>query len=376
MKNKKKSLGIYIHIPFCLRKCLYCDFCSFPEGKEKMESYANELCRRIEAAPTHSDRVVDTVYFGGGTPTLLPHPLFGKIFETVNKCFCLSDSAEITAECNPATADKAYLRALRDIGVNRLSIGLQSVHEKELTALGRAHGFEDFLRTYTDAREAGFSNISADLMYGIPHQTQESFRESLSRLARLSPEHISAYGLKVERGTPFYKMKDSLPLPDEDGECGMYLAMSELLPKYGYHKYEISNFAKVGYESRHNLKYWMGEEYLGFGVAAHSYFGGERFGNSRDMDAFLRGDSIECERYTVGEREGFNEYIMLSMRLSRGIDLAELERMTGKSFYELFPTARALAANGFIVEKNGRAAFTDKGFLVSNAILSDMLEFD
>lgn len=374
--SEKNRLGIYVHIPFCLKKCLYCDFCSFPEGKDKTERYAKELCRRIETAPEHSDRIADTLYFGGGTPTLLPVEIFGQIFETVNKCFDLLDTAEITAECNPATADKKYLRALRDIGINRLSIGLQSVHEKELSALGRSHSFEDFLRTYEYAREAGFSNISADLMYGIPHQTRNSFEESLSRLSELSPEHISAYGLKVEKGTPFYKMRDRLPLPDEETECEMYLLMSELLPRYGYYKYEISNFAKKGRESKHNLKYWTGGEYLGFGVAAHSYFGGERFGNSRDMDAFMRGECIECERYTVSDRERINEYIMLSMRLARGIDLSVLEKMTGKGFYELFPSAKALKLNGYITEQNGRAAFTDKGFLVSNTILSDMLEFD
>ncbi|MBQ8850106.1 MAG: radical SAM family heme chaperone HemW [Clostridia bacterium] len=371
------SLGIYIHIPFCIKKCRYCDFCSFPDKDgERVRKYTDELCRRIsEAAQGCKDYTVDTVYFGGGTPTLLPIDRFERIIEALG-AFRISDEAEITAECNPATADHEYLRRLRTFGVNRLSIGLQSTHENELSALGRVHSFVDFKATYFAARDAGFSNISADLMYGIPYQTEESFEESLKNLAELSPEHISAYGLKIEQGTPFYKMRDKLPLPDEDAECAMYLGMTEILSEYGYEKYEISNFAKKGFESRHNLRYWRGEEYLGFGVAAHSYFRGERFGNSRDIDDFLRGESIECERYAVDEKEQFNEYVMLSLRLCEGIDLGEFQMRAAKSFFEFFPKAKTLISEGYMRENGGRIAFTDKGYLVSNTILSDMIEFD
>ena len=376
MEKMKKSLGIYIHIPFCLKKCLYCDFCSFPDKKGLYEEYTEELIRRIKSvSAVCSEHRVDTVYFGGGTPTLLPLNCFEKLADTLLSSFDVAQNAEVTAECNPATASAQYLSELRKTGVNRLSIGLQSVHENELKALGRAHSFEDFLKTYGQAMAAGFENISADLMYGIPEQTAESFRESLSALAQLSPQHISAYGLKIEKGTPFYKMRDDLSLPDEDTEYEMYLSMSEILGGHGYEKYEISNFSKKGFESKHNLRYWQGGEYLGFGVAAHSYFFGERFGNSRDIGAFLRGESIECERSSVDEKEKLREYIMLSMRLSSGMELSEFEKKAKKSFVELYGRTNELIKNGYIKYENGRIAFTDKGFFVSNAILSDMLDF-
>ena len=372
-----KGLGVYIHIPFCIRKCYYCDFCSFPDGDgRKMRDYTDELCRRIELSPRLRDSDVDTLYFGGGTPTLLPIELFEKIFSAVSSTARIAKEAEITAECNPATADREYLGRLRAMGVNRLSIGLQSVHNAELEALGRLHSFEELKETYAAARAVGFSNISVDLMYGIPRQTKESFRESLCTVAELAPEHISAYALKVERGTRFYSMGESLVLPDEDDECEMYLLMCDLLRKYGYERYEISNFAKEGYRSRHNLKYWRCEDYLGFGVAAHSCCEGERFGNSRDIDGFLRGEDIVSERYTRSERDCLNEYIMLSMRLSEGLSISELEKRTGRVISEVCPQIDTLKKAGYLIERDGRIAFTDTGALVSNSILSDMLEFD
>ena len=374
----KKSLGVYVHVPFCVRKCYYCDFCSFPDSDgERVREYVNELCRRMEKKSAEcAEYTVDTVYFGGGTPTLLPIEGFERLMDTLKNSFDIAENAEITAECNPATADGEYLSRLRSLGVNRLSIGLQTVHQNELQALGRIHSYEELVETYREARAAGFENISIDLMYGIPMQTVESFRESLCTVAELAPEHISAYGLKVEKGTQFYKMKDSLELPDEDAELLMYHAMTEILSRYGYEKYEISNFSKKGFESRHNLRYWMGEEYLGFGVAAHSYFFGERFGNSRDIGAFLKGESIECERYAVSGSELQNEYIMLSMRLARGIELSEFKKRTGEDFFEFYPKARELIKMEYMKLEEGRIAFTDSGFLVSNSILSDMLEFD
>ena len=375
--NNQKSLGVYIHIPFCLKKCYYCDFCSFPDSDgERVERYTKELCRRIERSEELRGAKIDTLYFGGGTPTLLPIEQFSVIIDSVGKSAALDENAEVTAECNPATADLEYLRGLRAIGVNRLSMGLQSVHENELKALGRAHSFEDFKTTYGWAREVGFANISADLMYGIPEQTIDSFEKSIYTLAGLAPEHISSYGLKVERGTAFHKMGDKLLLPHEDEECKMYLSMCRILPSLGYEKYEISNFAKKGYESRHNLKYWNCQEYIGFGVAAHSCVGGERFGNSRDMDGFLRGENIECERYTLGERDRLNEYIMLSMRLREGLEISELEKRLSSSLSDILPNADQLVKMGYLQMCDGRVAFTDRGALVSNSILSDMLSFD
>ncbi len=372
------TLGLYIHVPFCRSKCLYCDFCSFPRADgTTVEAYANELCRRlIASAPLAADRCIDTVYFGGGTPTLLPIEAFRLIMETMTAHYALTPACEITAECNPATADYAYLSALRALGVNRLSIGLQSVHENELRALGRAHGFADFETVFADARQAGFDNVSVDLMYGIPHQTEESFCASIRAVCSLGPEHISAYGLKIEEDTPFWRLQNTLPLPDEDTEYRMYCLLSHELQKYAYHKYEISNFAKVGRESRHNLRYWHGEEYLGFGVAAHSYFDGVRFGNSRDIDAFLRSEDIVCERTALSPHEREEEYVMLALRLADGISLDEFHARTGIAFEARYPGVSRMIGDGFMKKENGRIAFTDKGFFVSNTILADMLSFD
>ena len=372
------TLGLYVHIPFCLSKCLYCDFCSFPRMEtETVTAYANELCRRMAGATTDAaKRTVDTVYFGGGTPTLLPLACFSQLLNTIRTHFSLADDCEITVECNPATADLAYLSALRSLGVNRLSIGLQSIHDNELRALGRAHTFADFEAVFADARRAGFDNISADLMYGIPHQTEDSFRKSIEALCALSPEHISAYGLKIEEGTPFFQKKSTLLLPDEDTEYRMYLLLSHVLGENGYAKYEISNFAKSGRHSRHNLRYWHGEEYLGFGVAAHSYFGGVRFGNSRDMNAFLRGEDIVEERVCLSPHEREEEAVMLALRLSEGISQSKFFAMTGEEFTIRYPTVRRMIEAGFMKEENGRISFTDRGFFVSNAILAEMLDFD
>lgn len=374
----KKSLGLYIHIPFCIKKCNYCDFCSFSvSDRSRMSEYADELCRRMQAAsPLCSEYRVDTVYFGGGTPTLMPISDIEKLLCRITQSFDVADNAEITAECNPASADLSYLTSLRALGVNRLSIGLQSVHDRELEVLGRSHLFGDFCSIYGDARRSGFDNISVDLMYGIPDQTLESFRESLDTVVELHPEHISAYGLKIERGTRFFEKRSSLSLPDEDTEYEMYLSCSEILGAGGYKKYEISNFSLEGRESRHNLRYWRGEDYLGFGVAAHSCFLGERFGNSRDLSAFLRGEDIVCERQTLTDQDRLNEYIMLSLRLCQGIDIQRLEALVGMPLHEFYPPLSELCRGGFMKIENGRLSFTDQGFFVSNSILSDMLRLD
>ncbi len=370
----RKSLGIYIHIPFCLQKCRYCDFCSFG-GRDRgyMRQYTDELCRRIEgAAESAGDYSVDTVYFGGGTPSLLPIDCIERIMLSLGK-YELAENAEITLECNPATADGAYFGELRKIGINRLSIGLQSTHDSELALLGRAHSYAEFVGCYADARSAGFENISVDLMYGIPSQTSESFRISLERLISLSPEHISAYGLTVEEGTYFHTHREELDLADDDTQAELYCLMNEVLESGGYHRYEISNFARAERQSRHNTRYWKCSEYLGFGVAAHSYFGGKRFGNSRDIGAFMRGEDIceECE--LIGESERRSEFVMLGLRLTAGIDKSEYFRLFARDFDRDFPLCRDFEKGGFMYSSGDRLMFTQRGFLVSNEILSRLL---
>ena len=371
----KKLLGIYIHIPFCLKKCGYCDFCSFV-GKswEYLSRYADELCRRIEAAGRTADGyTVDTVYFGGGTPSLMSVEDIKRILDAVKSAFDVADRAEITLECNPATVDEKYFREIRALGINRLSMGMQSALDSELKLLGRAHNREEFLRCFADVRAAGFDNVSVDLMYGIPNQTMESLAASVELITTLSPEHISAYGLMIEDGTPFARKIDELRVADDDGQAEMYTYLCDALPKAGYERYEISNFSRVGRESRHNTRYWLGSEYLGFGVAAHSYFGGERYGNSRDIDAFMDGEDICCERETVDGEEIRREYVMLRLRMREGILLRDYEERFSKDFWTDFPQVRAWISQGFMTCRDGRVAFTDRGALVSNALLSDML---
>jgi oxygen-independent coproporphyrinogen-3 oxidase len=374
----KKTLGLYIHIPFCRSKCLYCDFCSFPRADvDTVGRYAAALrADLLQRASACANYTVDTVYFGGGTPTVMPVGELASILETVARAYRLGVDAEITAECNPATGGLDYFTEMRRSGFNRLSIGLQSTHAGELRALGRIHTFADFEKTFSEARAAGFENISADLMSGIPHQTVESYLGSIDRLAALSPEHISAYGLTVEEGTPFGKMGDRLILPDEDAARQMYFEGIERLASHGYGQYEISNFAKAGYESRHNLKYWNCDEYLGFGPAAYSDFGGDRFGNSRDLAVYIEGGSIESDRETPTRSQRMNEYVMLRMRLTEGVCASEFARRFGCDFEAVF--GKRLAAyerHGLVERTDDGWRFTREGFYVSNAILSEILDF-
>ena len=343
-----------------------------------MREYTRELCRRIKGFCKDKAElpVVDTVYFGGGTPTLLPIECFEEIFKTLYECFSIEVGAEISVECNPASIDFEGLCSLRKIGVNRLSIGLQSANENELRALGRLHSFEDFCSVYADSKRAGFENISVDLMYGIPEQTLKSFENTIEQVCRLAPSHISAYGLKIEDGTAFAKRRDELVLPDEDEEYEMYCRCVGMLAQNGYERYEISNFAKDGAYSRHNMRYWQLEDYVGFGVAAHSCFEGVRYGNSRDMDAFLSGKDIRDEISPISDAERLREFVMLGLRLGKGIDLAEYRAMAHSDFKSDFPVCDGLIKNGFLWESEKRIGFTTKGFFVSNAILSQMLNFE
>ena len=367
--------GVYIHVPFCLSKCHYCDFCSRTRADEETKAlYVKRLCDEIRSCGEGiSDKrpIADTVYFGGGTPTLLSPEQFSKILDTVNAVFGIDAGAEITAETNPKSADYDKLHDMRAVGINRLSIGMQSVHDNELRALGRIHKHADFLTSYSDARRTGFDNISADLMYGIPEQTRESFEESVRTLVSLSPEHISSYCLTVEDRTNFGRRRDSLILPDEDTVSDMYSMMTELLRENGYEKYEISNFAHIGRASRHNLKYWKREDYLGFGPAAHSFYGGVRFANSRDVEAYLKGDNIrECSEKITGD-EAMDEYVMLGMRLREGINIPRFNRLFGVDFMERYGNAFKRFSPEYISIDANRCAFTDKGMFVSNYILSE-----
>ena len=373
-----KTLGLYLHIPFCRSKCLYCDFCSFPRADEaRMTEYVAALVRELQKyAPLCREYTVDTVFLGGGTPTTLPASLLEELMGVIFQHYNVAPNAEITAECNPVTGERDLFARMRAAGINRLSIGLQSAHQRELKALGRLHDFNTFAACLADARAAGFDNVSVDVMSGIPHQTPESRLETLQKVLALAPEHISSYDLIIEVGTPFARKEDTLPLPDEDAARRMYLEGIEFLAEHGYKQYEISNFAKASYESRHNLKYWNCDEYLGFGVAAHSDFGGVRFGNSRDIDAYIAGRDITEERSTPDRAERANEYVMLRFRLCEGVDVTAFEARFGISFEETYGKKLApFVASGLVCKEGSRYFFSPQGMLVSNAILSEILDF-
>lgn len=379
-QGRQKNVGIYVHVPFCMSKCHYCDFCSEQRAdEEKKDRYVTRLCEEIrlfaeKIGESGNVPVADTVYFGGGTPTLLSAEQIGRVLSVIDEKFGIDKDAEITVETNPKSADREKLGEIRKSGVNRLSIGMQSVHDNELKALGRIHSFDDFFNTYYDARRVGFENISVDLMYGIPQQTRESFGRSVETLAVAGPEHISSYALTVEEGTNFHRRRDSLDLPDEDTVSDMYDDMCEILAKYGYHKYEISNFSKEGRESRHNLKYWTYEDYLGFGSAGHSYFDGVRFAHSRDIDAYIEGKCTIIEVEPIGKREAMNEYVMLGMRLSKGINILDFKARFGENFLFIFDKIKQYSPD-FVEITEKKCRFTDKGAFVSNSILSEVLDF-
>ncbi len=371
---------MYLHIPFCKSKCLYCDFCSFPHAEVPvMEHYADALCRELIARSEDCKNVIlDSVYLGGGTPTVLPISLLERILHTVFSYYHISEEAECTVECNPATTDAEMLSVLRERGMNRLSIGVQSVWEEELRALGRLHRFSDVESTVRDARSAGFSNLSVDVMFGIPHQSEQSFLATLDAVCQLQPTHLSVYGLIVEEGTPFAKKQQAgrLILPEEENTRNMYFSGHSFLEEQGYFHYEISNFAKPGYESRHNLKYWNCDEYLGFGVAAYSDFSGARFGNSRDLLAYNSGKKLLEEQETPSVWERKNEYIMLRMRLADGVSESDFATRFGGSLERDFgPAMRRYLKMGLLQKTECGYAFTTEGWYVSNAVLSDILDF-
>ncbi len=379
MMKKNNTAGVYVHVPFCLKKCLYCDFCSYVGTDASVrERYVGRLCEEIaRRAPGLNGQTVDSVYFGGGTPTLLPPEAFDRILRTIRTHCTLASDAEITTECNPATADARTLHALRQAGINRLSVGVQSADDRELAALGRVHRFADARRIVREAREAGFEDLSVDLMYGIPGQTRDSFAHTLE--AVLSPpnppEHLSVYSLIVEPDTPFYDTRDTLLLPDEDAVCDMTEQALTCLRRAGYERYEISNFARRGHTCRHNLHYWNLDDYLGVGIAAHSLLGGVRTGHSRDLSAYLDGaDTPEPEEILTPEAAR-EEYIMLRLRTSRGVDTEEFARRFGGSFAALYgERSERFCALGLMARRGSFVFLTDAGMNVSNTILSELLD--
>ena len=379
-KNEKapRNLGLYIHIPFCRTKCLYCDFCSFVSRDEQQrEAYVGALLREIEARGT-KDYSVDTVYFGGGTPSLLSAEQIGRILGEIKESFNVSPDAEITLECNPMTVSDGdkYFKELRALGVNRLSLGVQTAIDGELKLIGRRHSFEEAKATFFEARGAGFENISVDLMLGIPSQTLDSLRASANQVIKLAAEHISIYSLQLEEGTPLYRMRERYSLADDDTAADMYELVVKMMKDAGYRHYEISNFARGGRESKHNCKYWRLDEYLGLGLAAHSDFGGKRLENTRDMERYLGGEWLQAESYISNSEREF-EFLMLGLRTADGISKSEFLARFGVGFDEKYgEKMEKFKKMGYFCEKGDALALTESGFEVSNAILTEILDFD
>ncbi len=376
----KETLGLYLHVPFCVRKCPYCDFYSRKPGQGDEKRYVAALMKHLEqTAPRAAGYEVDTVYFGGGTPTLLPREDLAALLACVRRHYRLTRSAEISVECNPVTGSDNLFRGLFAAGFNRVSVGLQSADDAELGALGRPHDFRAFLETMRGLAAAGFTNVNVDVMFGIPGQTQESFGRTLDAVVSLAPAHVSAYGLRIEPDTPF-AARDDLCLPDDDATADLQALCAARLTAAGYLHYEVSNYAKSGRACRHNLRYWKGLPYLGFGPGAHSYFGGERYAFSRDTAAYIA--AVEkgaepplSERETVTGKNAQDEYVMLRMRLFEGVDEADFKTRFGVSFEDCYGPFDRLISAGYLCRAGGRTRFTERGMYVSNAVLSEWLDF-
>ena len=376
----KTSLGLYIHVPFCRSKCQYCDFYSLSCKDDKlMDDYLDAICAHLkETGALAPNYKVDTVYFGGGTPSFFGADGLAVILTTIRRNFDVDVNAEITFECNPDSVNDKLLHRLRAEGFNRVSLGIQTDNDEILKKLGRPHTYAQAVTAYQRIRKAGFRNVSVDLMYGLPGQTLADWQETLDNVLRLLPEHISCYGLKVEEGTPLYEYKDAANLPGDDLQADMYLAAVELLRSRGYRQYEISNFARKGLYSRHNMKYWTGGEYLGFGPSASSDFAGKRFTLSRDLQTYIQGirdgGEVMDDVQDIPLRERAGEYLMLRLRTSAGISPEEYERLFMLPFAPLAEVLRKHWEFGYAGRnEEGRWFLTPKGYLISNTIISDLL---
>ena len=378
---KKKPIELYIHIPFCVKKCDYCDFLSFRALSSVHEAYVQQLIREIRAQSCYcTDCQVVSVFIGGGTPSLLEPSCISRIMETVFSCFQVEPEAEITIEANPGTLLGKKLPVYRQCGINRVSIGLQSADNTELKNLGRIHSFEEFLKSFQSARMAGFTNINIDLMSGIPGQTLESWKNTLKKVTMLKPEHISAYSLIIEEGTPFYESyrAGKLELVSEEMDREMYHWTVDTLAEWGYGQYEISNFAKVGRQSRHNRIYWQAEEYLGMGLGAHSYMDGKRFHNSYDLQKYIsaKGDTSLLREDTelITETDALAEFMFLGLRLTEGVSFVRFRQRFGKEMDTVYgKELQELAELGLLLRDESGVRLSRRGIDVSNAVFERFL---
>lgn len=384
MRNKERiPLELYVHIPFCVKKCEYCDFLSGPAGKEIQKAYVQALLKEIQGSVDDSDREIVSVFIGGGTPSLLDASDISEIMKMLKKKFVFSDQAEVTIEANPGTLTLQKLRIYRESGINRLSLGLQSVNNDELRMLGRIHDFQGFLESYELARKAGFDNINVDLIFAVPGQTGKGWEYNLRTVAELQPEHVSAYSLIIEEGTPFAE-KD-LDLPDEDTEYEMYEDTSRILQEYGYAQYEISNYARDGYICRHNSGYWKRTEYLGLGLGAASLMPWKgsravlRFHNTENMQEYLQWsgcpEKIRKNETLLSVKEQEEEFMFLGLRMTEGVSETGFYKRFDVPMEEVYgEVLEKYRSMGFMEKNKDLWRFTRQGIHVSNQILSDFLQ--
>ena len=381
-KPAGSKLGIYIHIPFCRSKCDYCDFYSLAGREDRMAGYQKALLAHLkETAFAAKGFSVDTIYFGGGTPTFYGEKRLRELLAAVKKHYAVDKDAEVTLEANPDSADFKPLKALRKAGFNRISLGIQSACPAELAAVHRPHTVEQGDGAVAAARRAGFANLSLDLIYGLPVQTVSSWQNTVEHVLTLEPEHLSCYGLKVEEGIPLAARvaAGEERLLSDDAQATLYLWTVSRLAQAGYEQYEISNFARPGYASRHNLRYWLTQPYIGFGPGAHSDFGGRRYSWVRDLDGYIKGvlegGKLLDTQDLIPQEERSSEYLMLRLRTAAGIEEWEYRGTYFMDFAPIEERLREFAAQGWAVKTpQGRWRFTPKGFLVSNQLIGDLLE--
>ena len=386
MHNAKKELELYIHIPFCIKKCNYCDFLSAPADTETKMAYMKALCKEIvEKSREYEDYAVVTIFIGGGTPTTVPALEIKQMLDIIRKYYDVQTEAEISMEVNPGTVNAEALQIYKLAGINRLSIGVQSTEEAELKCLGRIHSYEQFLETYRQARAAGFDNINVDIMSALPEQTMESYQKTLKRITGLvpPPEHISAYSLIIEEGTPFFEAyeADTLNLPEEEVERSMYELTRQVLQECGYRRYEISNYARKGRECRHNIGYWERKNYLGFGIGAASLIENERFHNTSDLQRYLQ-DTREAteDHQKLSIAEQMEETMFLGLRKTAGVKLEQFEKNFGipllQVYGEVVEKQRKEGLLELVEDEDGNRsiALTLKGMDVSNYVMADFLE--
>lgn len=375
---KKQNLEIYVHIPFCIKKCGYCDFLSYSSGEYSRIEYVDALLRELDGVEGLNDYQVVSVFFGGGTPSVLDAEELVKILERIRNKAGFSADAEISLEANPGTVNADKLELYRKAGFNRISFGCQSMDDDELKQLGRIHTVGEFLDGYYQARKAGFSNINVDLMSGLPGQSYGDWERNLRMAAELEPEHISAYSLILEEGTPFYHNRNQLNLPDEDSERLMYERTHEVLGEYGYEQYEISNYAKKGYQCRHNIGYWRRVPYLGLGLGAASLMNETRFSNTVDWKEYLENSGsphiIRKDVQKLTPEDAMEEYMILGLRMCEGVSADEFERTFGRRLSEIYGDVIEKYTRLDLLQKRGNnLSFTRRGISVSNTILADFL---